>query len=73
MYAGWTASYEEWQCWMLSRFLDVVLEFRAVAVDRAGEFSNVDREDCARMAMELGQLQRDMVRMDVAAEAAFVG
>eukprot|EP00955_Chlamydomonas_euryale_P001583 17816-Chlamydomonas_euryale.AAC.1 len=48
-----------------------LLEFRAVAVDRAGEFSDVDREDCARMATELGQLLRDMVRMDVAAEAAF--
>eukprot|EP00955_Chlamydomonas_euryale_P018431 196129-Chlamydomonas_euryale.AAC.1 len=60
MCAGWTPSYEEWRGWMLSHFLDALLEFRAVAVDRARELSDVDREDSARMATELGQLLRDM-------------
>eukprot|EP00955_Chlamydomonas_euryale_P032994 346357-Chlamydomonas_euryale.AAC.1 len=34
---------------MLSRFLDALLEFRAVVVDRAGELSDVDREDMLQL------------------------
>eukprot|EP00955_Chlamydomonas_euryale_P025463 268568-Chlamydomonas_euryale.AAC.1 len=40
----------EWRGWMLSCFLVTLLEFRVVAVDRAGDLSDVDQDDCARMA-----------------------